>query len=252
MSNFEERNATTTLTSYYPSLNVIRQVPAATYVANSTVYGGQINFAARVPGASSITDIGSMLVVSQNATSTIQFLTRTGMTNGNSGTGTLGVNMSLTGNVLYIGSLAGGASGVLVDANGNLIRGVSDIRFKKDIVPIDHALNKVMQLKGVYYNFKDTARFGSQHQIGFIAQDIEKVVPEVVVNGKEYKSVNYQYLTALLAEAIKEQQQQIETLKTSNNLLMEKSRQVEYELEELMKRVGKLDFLKTTTADAAE
>lgn len=246
----EERNTNTTLTSYYPTLNLVRQIPAATYVANSTVYGGMVNFGARVPASATITDIAGILAVSQNATSTIQFFTRTGMTNGNSGTGASAVNMSLTGNVLYIGNLAGLSSGVITDGNGNLVRGLSDGRYKKDVVTVDSALEKVMKLRGVYYTYKDAARWGAGRQIGFIAQEVEKVIPEVVSEGSEYKSVNYQYLTALLAEAMKEQQNQIEQLKKQNANLMDKNQIMEEKMESLIKQVNQLYLLKTTTAEA--
>ncbi len=249
VSIFETRFSNTTVSSYFPTINLVRQIPAAIYTANSNVYGGMLNFAARIPGASSFTDIASIFTFGQNGNSTIQFLTRTGMTNGNSGTGALAANMYLTGNALYVGNLAGGAASVVIDANGYLIRGISDGRLKKDIVPIDNALQKVMKLKGVYYNYKDTARYGSQHQIGFIAQDIEKVIPEVVVNGPEYKTVNYQYLTALLAEAMEQQQQQIDELKQSNALLKGKSEEMEGKLKELIRQVDQLNLLKTTTAE---
>ncbi len=80
----------------------------------------------------------------------------------------------------------------------------SDRRLKKDIVPVTGALAKALALQGVYFNFKkDPAR----RRIGFIAQDVEPIVPEVVhTDGNGYKSVEYDRLMALLIEAIKEQQ----------------------------------------------
>jgi len=97
----------------------------------------------------------------------------------------------------------------------------SDKRFKKDIISIDSPLNKVMQINGVYFNWKvdeyPEKNFSPDRNIGFIAQEIETILPEVVQTDETgYKTVNYANITALLVEAIKEQQKQIEELKASN------------------------------------
>jgi|GEM_PF-1346617 len=93
----------------------------------------------------------------------------------------------------------------------------SDARFKRDINPIENALDKVMKLKGVSYYWNNDNSFGRTFdefkQIGFIAQEVEKIVPEAV--GKDADGVyamNYQALVPLLAEAIKEQQHKIAEL----------------------------------------
>jgi hypothetical protein len=90
----------------------------------------------------------------------------------------------------------------------------SDRRFKKDIMPIESALRKVMAINGVTYHFKSekfkNKKFSMARQVGFIAQEVEEVLPEVVnTDGHGYKSVDYAKITALLNEAIKEQQEQI-------------------------------------------
>ncbi len=79
------------------------------------------------------------------------------------------------------------------------------------------ALEKVSNLQGVTYNwrsdeFKDR-NFSNELNIGIIAQEVEKVVPEVVQTSKDgYKSVEYSELVPLSIEAIKEQQETIATL----------------------------------------
>lgn len=113
---------------------------------------------------------------------------------------------------IHASSLNGGATSLSTDASGNIIRTPSDARLKCQIASIENPLEKVMQLHGVSYNFIDAERFGSERQIGFLAQELESVIPETVSSGGEYKSVNYQEITALLAEAIKEQQKIIEQL----------------------------------------
>ncbi len=100
----------------------------------------------------------------------------------------------------------------------------SDKRFKKNIVPISNTLSKISQIDGVYFEWNDDMlkvknneepeiKRDTSKQIGFIAQDIEKVFPEMVsTDGSGYKSVDYSKMSAVLLEAVKEQQQQIDML----------------------------------------
>ena len=81
----------------------------------------------------------------------------------------------------------------------------SDSRLKENIMTIDGALDKVNQLRGVYYNRTDINT--SERQIGLVAQEVESVVPEVVHTADDElntKSISYAQLNALLVEAIKE------------------------------------------------
>ena len=106
------------------------------------------------------------------------------------------------------------------DIIANSIAGSSDSRFKTNVRPVTNALDKVKTLQGVYFNWNQEAfpdrDFPNQNAIGFIAQEVEKVLPEVVQTEKTaegYKAVQYDKVVALLVEAIKEQQQQIDVLK---------------------------------------
>jgi hypothetical protein len=97
----------------------------------------------------------------------------------------------------------------------------SDKRLKKNIKTIDNALEKVKQLRGVYFDWIDSG----SHSIGVIAQEIKEIMPEVVCeydNKKPFSeevimekvlSVDYGKITSVLIEAIKEQQKQIEELR---------------------------------------
>lgn len=105
-----------------------------------------------------------------------------------------------------------------IDATG--YHTTSDIRFKKDVQPITDALNKILELQGVSFNWDKTSaselNFDDQTHFGFIAQDIEKILPQVVStanDNNQTKSVAYGDVVPVLVEAIKEQQQQIEVLK---------------------------------------
>ena len=99
---------------------------------------------------------------------------------------------------------------------------VSDRRLKKDIDPIDNAVEKVKQINGVKYSWNDEYLkdkkidnfFVKEREVGVIAQEIEEILPEIVVNRDNgYKAVRYERLVALLIEAIKEQQKQIDELR---------------------------------------
>jgi hypothetical protein len=94
-----------------------------------------------------------------------------------------------------------------LDVDGT-IRGdnvsASDIRWKKNIDPIEGSLEKVKQLQGVHYDWKDENKDQSR-QIGFIAQDVEKIFPELVkTDDKGYKSMNYSKVVTVLVESVKE------------------------------------------------
>jgi len=84
----------------------------------------------------------------------------------------------------------------------------SSRRWKTNIHTLGSALDKVEHLRGVSYDLKSNGK----HEIGVIAEEVGQVVPEVVsyeANGKDAQGVDYSRLTALLIEAVKQQQQQI-------------------------------------------
>jgi len=123
---------------------------------------------------------------------------------------------------IHSSGLNGGATSLSVDASGNIIRTPSDARLKYDVKPIDNALEKVLALNGVTYKFIDSTRFGSGRQIGLLAQQLEKIVPEAVSDGGEYKSVNYPALIALMAEALKEEDKKNQELEKRLSILENK------------------------------
>ena len=91
------------------------------------------------------------------------------------------------------------------------LNSTSDERLKKNIKPIDNALADICQLEGVTFDWRDT---GTQGQ-GFIAQQVEPIIPDVVNTDEDtgMKSINYVGLIGHLVEAIKTQQTQIDDLK---------------------------------------
>ncbi|MDD2279662.1 MAG: tail fiber domain-containing protein, partial [Bacteroidales bacterium] len=129
----------------------------------------------------------------------------------------------------------------------------SDLNLKQNIKPIANAVQKIMQLNGVYFEWKPTTRFSApdkdgkysdgeevskETQVGVIAQEVEKVFPEIVLTDERgIKSVDYTKLTPLLIQAIKEQQQTItnqneviEVLKSQNEQIMQRLQQIEEQL----------------------
>ncbi|MDX9754344.1 MAG: tail fiber domain-containing protein [bacterium] len=95
----------------------------------------------------------------------------------------------------------------------------SDQRWKENIEPLQGALDKITQLRGVQYDWNRSAfqdmNFPEAKQVGLIAQEVETVVPEVVSEGTDgYKSIDYARLVPLLIESIKTQQQEIQQLRS--------------------------------------
>ena len=119
---------------------------------------------------------------------------------GNVGIGTTGPT--------HLIQLAGGA---YCDGTGDWIAG-SDRSYKKDInYDFKYGLNEVEQLKPVHYVHKQDK--DNKKQVGFIAQDILNVLPEVVSGTEGSYGVSYGQITAVLVKAIQEQQNQIKELK---------------------------------------
>ena len=134
---------------------------------------------------------------------------------------------------------------------GNLTKS-SDARLKKEINTINGALDKVLQLRGVTYYWKNreematakgenpdslTYDYGDNLQIGVIAQELEEVLPELVCTDSQgFKSVDYVGIAPILIEAIKEQQEQIETLKSDKAEMQSQIDELKHMVEELMKK----------------
>ncbi|HKL67354.1 MAG TPA: tail fiber domain-containing protein, partial [Bacteroidales bacterium] len=95
----------------------------------------------------------------------------------------------------------------------------SDLRKKKNINPISDALEKILMLRGVEFEWKDIASHMPGRQIGFIAQEVIDIMPEVVDSSNDSYSMQYAPLTAVLVEAVKEQQTEIEDLRSQVELL---------------------------------
>tara|TARA_A100001515_G_scaffold142871_2_gene142661 strand:- start:361 stop:1257 length:897 start_codon:yes stop_codon:yes gene_type:complete len=87
----------------------------------------------------------------------------------------------------------------------------SSIRYKKDVQPLESAVGTISKLQGVSYNWKDTGK----KDFGFIAEDVGKVIPEIVEWSQDPQYANtmdYTRIISFLVEAVKEQQKKIDLL----------------------------------------
>lgn len=120
---------------------------------------------------------------------------------------------------LSVGTATDGVAGEIRASNEITAYYSSDIRLKENIKLIENPITIVNQIRGVYYDWKDEhiqkrggedGYFVRKHDIGVIAQEVEAVLPEIVATRDDgTKVVKYEKLVALLIEAVKDQQRQI-------------------------------------------
>jgi len=204
--NDETRNIGIGTTNPIAKLHVSGDVRVSGVVTATTFVG------ALTGTASSTTNIPNLTgaITSVNTTTSLGSFTSaqlaTALTD-ETGTGSvvLSASPSFTGTV---GAAAITATGDIAAANFN---STSDISLKGNIQTIVNPLDKITKLNGVTFNWKENQK----PSIGVIAQELEKVLPELVTQG-DVKSVNYNGLIGVLIEAVKEQQKQIEELRVNN------------------------------------
>ncbi|TAG55033.1 MAG: tail fiber domain-containing protein [Cytophagales bacterium] len=95
---------------------------------------------------------------------------------------------------------------------------VADSRLKKNIVGLHGGLSSVLKMRGVTYEWKTKSYPQFQHkdgkEIGFVAQELEEIEPLLVdLTSEGFKTIEYERVTVVLVEAVKEQQQMINHLK---------------------------------------
>ena len=112
-----------------------------------------------------------------------------------------------------------GVSGAL-NAGGDVVAyASSDKRYKDNLQPITDPIDKVKSLTGYTFTWNDKhEQFNGNNDIGVVAQEVEKILPEIVdTRDNGYKAVKYEKMVALLIEAVKDQQEQIDELKEKLN-----------------------------------
>ena len=147
----------------------------------------------------SVNDVSGIPSIDVDADGTVQIATY----GGNLGVGTTNPTSKLTvqGDVLV--------SGVITSTDYN---SASDINLKENIQPIENPIDKVLQINGVSFDWKEDGR----SSMGVIAQEVERVLPELV-SGVDSKTVNYNGLIGLLIEVVKELNNEIIDLKAQIN-----------------------------------
>ena len=124
----------------------------------------------------------------------------------NDGANGKGLTFEASGNAIF---------GQDVTINGNYFI-PSDYRLKTNIATLGTVLQKIDQMRGVSFEYKDQHKYATGKKIGVIAQELQKVYPEMVVQGKNgFLKVDYTQLTGVLIQAIKEQQDEIAELKAT-------------------------------------
>ena len=177
---------------------------------NNTISGSSDNYSGIVGGKENHISHSNSFIVGSNISSSIDCTTF--MNNGVI-TGSLTV-----GCTNRISSTVG-----RIDATNDIVAfSTSDRRLKENIQPISDALCKVIGVSGNTFDWKPLSKEEAQtihgntgRDVGVIAQEIENILPEAVTTRDSgYKAVNYEKIVPLLIEAIKEQQKQIDELKS--------------------------------------
>ncbi len=107
---------------------------------------------------------------------------------------------------------------------------LSDKRVKEDIKPLEKSLERIIKLQPSSYYYKDSRNYAAHRSIGFVAQEVEKEFPELVLESDEgYKTVNYTGLTVVAIKALQEQEERIAAL----NQKVEKIESLEREIADL-------------------
>ncbi len=186
-----------TLLNLTGDLNTTNGISGLTMYASTSIRAGSsITLDASSGGLTGITISASDSIV-VNSTITL---------NGSTG--------EITGTTIYIDEVGYGEDWVAT----------SDIRIKENIQPIENALDKVLNSRGVYFNFINDKN--KEQKIGVIAQELEQTIPQLVINknSDELRSVSYGSLSAILIEAIKEQNNKIKELELQILLLKNKNK----------------------------
>ena len=218
-----------------PATNVNAQyVWTNTHTFNASILANTVNAASFTVGANIVANSTQLTVaagvgfsVNGSLGTANQVLTSngTGAYWASAGASGATLNANNTDTVTYYIGLANTTSGAWTNAvvsttklyfvpstgtlSATVFNSLSDITYKTNIKTVENALDTVNSLRGVTFNWKDDNR----PSIGVVAQEVEKVAPELVATHNKKKSVNYDGLIGILIESIKELKQEIEILK---------------------------------------
>ena len=167
-------------------------------------------------GIGQTTTHNSMAILIDNS-DVVSMKNQTTFTNGIDVTSAVQSTSKTTGTVKIAGGL--GVVKTLNVGEDVVAYASSDERYKDNLKPITNPIDKVKSLTGYTFTWNDKhEQFNGNDDIGVVAQEVEKVLPEIVdTRDNGYKAVKYEKMVALLIEAVKEQQKQIDELKTICN-----------------------------------
>lgn len=166
-----------------------------------------------------------------NSSNQFQFFTAGALKMVLNSSGNVGIGTTSPSRKLDVNGTAGGTSAW---------QSPSDKRYKENIKPIQNILPKINKLVAIYYDWKKQdfpdKDFPDKRQVGFIAQEMEEIFPELVYTDKRgYKSVAYSKITPILLQAIKELQ--LQNTKEIEGL----RKKYDQKINELTKRIKKLE-----------
>jgi hypothetical protein len=122
--------------------------------------------------------------------------------------------VEIKGNFAVLASADSGQVGFIRAASDIIAFASSDKRLKDNIKTISNPISKILQISGYTFNWNEKQDTYKGQDVGVVAQEIEKVLPEIVEERENgYKAVKYEKIVPLLIEAIKDQQKQIDELK---------------------------------------
>ncbi len=128
------------------------------------------------------------------------------------------------------------STGWYINANGTSNIS-SDARMKEDVRPVSNALSRLLQVRGVEFKWKQGLPDAGKRSLGVIAQEVEKVFPELVSEDKERKTVAYTPLIAPVIEAIRELAAQVKELTSKNSAMMSEMQELMEQNRSLQKRL---------------
>jgi hypothetical protein len=185
----------------------------------NTTFSGNVIFSGTVYANGSAGDAGQVLTTNGSGTYW--------STGGGGGGTSINLSANTTDTSTYYFPMSNSSSGTwsngviantsiyFVPATGTLsatiFNSLSDLEYKTDVSKINNAVDVLKQLDGVSFKWKETGH----KSYGVIAQEVEKVLPEIVDINNDVKSVNYQALIGFLIEAVKELSDKVEKLENA-------------------------------------
>ncbi len=223
--------------------------PNPTITANAVTNGKLASDAASLTKVSG----GAMSVSGGNTTVNGSLSTAQQLHVDNGGGANNGIVVEMHGSNFQIKPFASGSNRAVFTNSGggdiycqntltvNGFNNLSDARFKTNVASLHNALDDILSLRGVAYDWKRDAfkdrNFAEGRQFGFIAQEVEKIFPDLVATDEQgYKAVNYLGVIPVLVEAVKTQNKRIEALSKENNAKEKRLSTVEAQNAELKKR----------------